>query len=63
MAQSKGDLVRVLHMPSGISASCACERGQFRNRQKALSLLRARLYAARHVPRIEAVARMYEGSD
>lgn len=38
--------VRVRHMPSGIVAECQQERSQHMNRDKALQLLRSRLYEA-----------------
>ena len=36
--------VRLKHLPTGITAACQSERSQERNRQKALSLLRAKLH-------------------
>lgn len=51
--------VRVTHIPTGLTASIQDERSQHRNKAKALSLLRSRVFQARHEERLreEAVLR------
>ncbi len=48
--------IRIIHKPSGIVVECQEERSQFKNRDKAMKLLRAKLYDIEKTKRDTAVA-------
>jgi peptide chain release factor 1 len=48
--------VRLLHKPSGIVVFCQEERSQFKNRDKAMKMLRAKLYEQESAKRSGAMA-------
>jgi peptide chain release factor 2 len=50
--------IRVLHKPSGISVTCQAERSQFRNKEKALVLLRSKLYQLAEQEKVKTLAEL-----
>lgn len=49
--------VRLTHTPTGIVVTCQSERSQFRNRERALSILRSRLYEFERQKKLSKLSR------